>query len=107
MVQNHRQQYCYDRIIQQYSYKSYYYRDKGVAHGMIHSGIPTPEKQETPIITLEEDSYSRKETNRFIFNLLKERNQCDEKLSSFPDLQSKGKASSPSPIGVESSQIST
>ena len=43
-VQNHRQQYSHDRIIQQDSYKNHYYRDKGVAHVMIHSGITTPEK---------------------------------------------------------------
>ena len=59
-IHNHRQQYCHDRRIQQASYKNYYNRDKGVAHGMIYSGIPTPEKQATPIIPLENDSYSRK-----------------------------------------------
>ena len=59
-VQNHRQQYCHDIINQQDSYQKDYDRGKGVAHGMIHSGIPTPGKQATPIILLEKDSYSRK-----------------------------------------------
>ena len=50
------------------------------SHGMIIIGIPTPEKQETPNISLEKDSYSRKKTNGFIFNIIKERNQRDEKI---------------------------
>ena len=46
-----------DRIIQKYSYKNNYDRDKRVAHGMINSGIPKPEKQATTIIPLENDHY--------------------------------------------------
>ena len=52
-------------------------------------------------------SYSRKKIYRFIFEFLKERNQWTEILISFPELQSKEKASSPSSFGVESSQVST
>ena len=74
-VQNHRQKYRNDRRIQQDASKNDYDRDKGVAHGMICSGIPTPENQTTPIIPLEKDSYYRKKTNRCIFKFLKERNQ--------------------------------
>ena len=59
-VQNHRQHYRNDIIIKQASYQNYYDRGKGVSHGMICSGIPPPEKQATPIIPLEKDSYSRK-----------------------------------------------
>ena len=59
-VQNHRQQYRHHRKFKQASYKNDNYRDKGVSHGMIFSGIPTPEKQATPIIPLENDYYSRK-----------------------------------------------
>ena len=55
---------------------------------MIHSRIPTPEKQETQITSLESILIQEKEKNRFIFNFLKERNQWDEKLSSFPELES-------------------
>ena len=54
---------------------------------MIHSRIPTLEKQETQIISLESILIQEK-TNRFIFNFLKERNQWEEKLSSFPELES-------------------
>ena len=80
---------------------------KRKAHGMIHSGIHTPGKQATAIIPLENYSYSREKTNWCIFYFLKERNQHYEKLCSLPELQSKEKASSPSPIGFESSQVST
>ena len=59
-VQKYRQQYRHDRKIQQDYYQDEYDRYKGVSHGIIHSGIPTLEKQETPIIKLEKDSYSRK-----------------------------------------------
>ena len=59
-LQNHRHQYHNDRRILQASYKNYYDRDKGVSHGMIGSGKPTPEKQATPIIPFEKESYSRK-----------------------------------------------
>ena len=69
-VQNHYQQYLNDKIIQQASYKNDYDRYKGVSHGIICSGIPTPEKQATPIIPLENDDYSRKKSYRFIFNFL-------------------------------------
>ena len=34
--------------------------ENGVSHGMIHSVIPTPKKQATPIIPLEKYYYSRK-----------------------------------------------
>ena len=61
-IHNHRQQYCHDRIIQQASSKNDYDREKGVAHSMISSGIPTPEKHKTSIIPLENYSYSRKKT---------------------------------------------
>ena len=59
-VKNHRQQHRHNKIIQQNSYQNDNDRDKGVAHGMIHSVITTPEKESTPIIQLEKDSYSRK-----------------------------------------------
>ena len=59
-VRNHRQKYRNDRRIQEASYKNDYDTDKGVSHGMIFSGIPTPEKQATPIIPLKNDSDSRK-----------------------------------------------
>ena len=59
-VPNQRQQFLNDRIIQQASYKNDYDGDKGVAYGMISSGIPTPEKQATPIIPLKKDYNSRK-----------------------------------------------
>ena len=57
--------------------------EKGLSHVMI-SGIPTPEKQSIPIITLKEDYNYRNKSNIFIFNVLKGRNQQDEKLSSLP-----------------------
>ena len=72
MVHNHRQQYCNDIIIQQAYLQKKYDRDNGISHGMIHSGIPTPEKQATTIIPLEKIIVLEK-TNRFIFNFLKER----------------------------------
>ena len=59
-IHNHRQKYHNGRRIQQDSSKNDYDRHKGVSHGMIHGGITTPEKHKTPIITLENDSYSRK-----------------------------------------------
>ena len=74
-VQNHRKQYRHDRRLQKGSYKNDYDRGKGVAHFMIHSGIPTPKKQATPIIPLKKDYNSRKKANRFILNFIKERNQ--------------------------------
>ena len=46
-LQNHRQKYCNDRIIQQAYYKQDYDRDKGVSHGIICSGIPTSKKSNT------------------------------------------------------------
>ena len=49
-VQYSHHQYINARRVKQYSYKNDYDREKGVAHGMICSGIPTPEKQTTPII---------------------------------------------------------
>ena len=49
--------------MQQASYENDYDRDKGGAHGMIHSGITTPEKQATPFIPLKIYSYSRKKPN--------------------------------------------
>ena len=55
-VQNHCQQYSNDTTIQRFSLKNDYDREKGVAHGMILSGIPTPEKQATEIILLKQDS---------------------------------------------------
>ena len=88
MVQNHRQKYHNNRIFQQASYKTDSDRGKGVAHGMIRSGITTLKKQATLSIPLKKDSNYRGE-KRFIFNFLKKRNQRDKKLSSFPDLQSK------------------
>ena len=60
-VQNHRQKYLNDRIVQQTSFKNDYHRYKGVAHGIICSGLPTHEKQPIQIITLKEDySYRKK-----------------------------------------------
>ena len=61
-VKNHCQQYRNDRIIQQTYLQFFYDREKGVSHGMICSGILTPEKQATTIIPLEKDYYSRKKT---------------------------------------------
>ena len=43
-LKNHRQQYLNDRRIQQASSKNDYDIAKEVAHGIIRSGIPTPEK---------------------------------------------------------------
>ena len=84
-VQNHRQQYRNDRRMEQASHKNNYDGDKGVSHGMICSGIPTPEKQATPIIPLKRILILRKETNRFIFNFIRERNQRYGKLGSFTE----------------------
>ena len=81
MVQNHRQQYRRDRRIQQDSYQNNYDRKKGVAHGMIHSGITTPEKQSIPIIPLEKDSYSRKKQMDSSSNFLRKGNRGMKKLS--------------------------
>ena len=83
-VQNHRQQFSHDRMIQQASYKNDYYRDEGVAHGMIHSGIPTLEKQATPIIPLENHSYSRKKPTDSSSTFLRKGTSRMKKLSSFP-----------------------
>ena len=58
-IHNHLQQYRHYRIIQQYPSKNDYDREKGGAHGIIHSGIPTPEKHATPIIPQENGYYSR------------------------------------------------
>ena len=74
---------------------------------MICSGITTPEKQATPIIPLKKDYNYRKNSNRFIFNFIKKRNQKDEKFSSLPEYHSKEKLLFPSSIGVESSKVST
>ena len=52
-IHNHHQQYLDERIILQYYSKNDYDRDKGGAHGIIHSGIPTPEKHKTSIILFE------------------------------------------------------
>ena len=57
-VKNHSHHYYDDIRIQQVSLQNDYDRDKGVAYGMICSGIPTPKKQATPIITLRKDSNS-------------------------------------------------
>ena len=57
-IQDRRQQYLRDIIIQQNSLKNDNNRDKWVSYGMIRSGITTPEKQSTPIIPLEKYSYS-------------------------------------------------
>ena len=59
-LHNHIQQYRCDIIIQQSSYKDNYDRDKRVAHGIIHGGMPPPGKQATPIIPLENYYYSIK-----------------------------------------------
>ena len=59
-IKNHCQQYRRDKKIQQASSKSYYNRNKEGSRGMIHSVIHTSEKHKTPIITLENDYYSRK-----------------------------------------------
>ena len=55
-----RQQYCQDRIIQQDRSKNGYDRDKMGKHGNIHSGIPTPDQKQLPIISLRNNSYARK-----------------------------------------------
>ena len=71
---------------------------------MIRIGIPIPEKQATPIIPLERDSYSRKKSSP---TFSRKGTSEMKKISSFIDLQSKEKASSPSSIGVEYGQVST
>ena len=43
-IHNHSQNYHHDRKIQQSYSKDDYDRDKGGSHGMIHSGVLTPEK---------------------------------------------------------------
>ena len=86
-VQNHRQQFSHNRIIQQASYKNDYDRDKGVAHGMIRSGTPTLEKKATPIIPLENNSYSRKKPTDSSSTFLRKGTSVMKKISSFPDLQ--------------------
>ena len=74
---------------------------------MIHSGIPTSGKQSTPTIPLENDYYSRKKPTDSSSTLLTKRTSRMKKLTSLPKLKSKEKASSPSSIGVEYSQVST
>ena len=86
-VQNHRQQYRHERIIQRASYQNDYDREKGVSHGMINSGIPTPEKQATPIVTLENDPYSRKKPTDSSSTLLRKGTSGMKQLSSFTKLQ--------------------
>ena len=42
-------------IVMMEEFNKIFNREKGGVHKMIHSGIPTPEKQKTPIITLYND----------------------------------------------------
>ena len=63
--------------------------EKGVAHGMINSVIPSPEKQEIPIISLEKYSSSRKKPSDSSSTFLRKGTSGMKKLNSFPDLQSK------------------
>ena len=89
-------------------YKNDYDRDKGGEHVMIHSGIPIPKKHKRPIISLENDYYSRKKPpTDSSSSLLRTGTRRMKKLISLLGLQSKEKASYPSSIGVEYSQIST
>ena len=67
-----------------------YDRNKVVAYGMIHSGISTPEKHKTPIISLENYYYSiNKPPTDSSSNFLITETSRMKKISSFPKLQSK------------------
>ena len=84
----HRQHYRHDRRTKQSSSKNDYDRYKEGAHGMIHNGIPTPEKHKTPIIKLENDSYSRKKPSTDSSStFLKTETIRIKKLISLPELQ--------------------
>ena len=75
---------------------------------MIRSGIPTPEKRKTPIISLVNDDYSIiKHPNDSSSTSLRTETSRTKQIISLTELKSKEKDSFPSSIGVESSRVST